>query len=154
MRKQLFRAILFIFFLAWSISVRVWPVVILILALGALQIYLNLFPRSRLVPILGYWIGPFPRVGEKQSSYLYRLSLFAFVILLLLVGVVFMASYLFPDHTRALERHPIFAGIFTFAIPIFCGTAALGCLLCAIKATWLRVRGKDPIFAGSNEGDT
>ena len=142
---------LFVLIAVVAVARGFWPLAALLLVLGALKLYLYAFPHSRLIPVLSYWFGPYPHLGELQSSYLFRLAGFALVLLLVLVGSLVLGVYLFPHYLKSAETQPVFMAVFAFGLPLLGGMATLGALFCMIKAMWLRLTHRDTYFAGSSK---
>jgi len=128
-----------------SISIKFWPPLTLIIVLIGLELYLYKFPNSRLIPFLTYWFGPYPRVGERQSNYLFRLSIFAAGILVVILGLIFL-GFLFSSKFPSVSDNHIFMAIFAFGLPFLVFMCLLSALFCLIKALRLKFTGNDPYF--------
>ena len=150
MKGKLYLILLFMGLTACVIQ-RFWLPVASIAVFGTLLLFTHRFPKSRLSLLLGWWFGPYPRPSERQSRYLFRLSGFVLVIVLGLNGLMLAGAYLFGGWLKASEFHPVFMGVFSFGLPILTAMAALGGLLCLVKAAWLKLRGRDSCFLNSDD---
>lgn len=134
-----------------SIFLRFWLLFAFIIIFGGLQLYLYKFPNSRLIPFFTYWFGPYPHVGERQSNYLFRLSIFAASMSLVSLGLIFLGPLFSHKFHAPSENHPVSMAVFAFGLPLLAGMGLLGTLFCLIKAMWLKFTGNDPYFVGPHK---
>jgi hypothetical protein len=142
--------IFFILLFANSVYIRFWPAAVFILAIIGLQLYVNLFPKSRWLKYLSYSLGPVPRLDEKESQYLFRLSLFAFSTFLISITIILTVSYISSNGYYELKTSALILGIL-FVFSILAGMGLLGSFICLLKGLWLRLRGNDRYFMERDE---
>jgi hypothetical protein len=145
MKNKLWLIFFFLLF-ANSIYLKFWPLMIFILVLIGLQLYINLFPNSRWLNYLNFSFGSVPRIGEKESQFLFRLSLFMFSAFILFITFMLTLSYISSDVYPLFKTNALIMGI-SFALTILAGMGLLGSIICLIKGLWLRLRGNDQYYA-------
>ncbi|MBI5203466.1 MAG: hypothetical protein HZA11_00945 [Nitrospirae bacterium] len=144
-----------VFFLSFanSIYMRFWPLVVFGLAVIGLEIYIRLFPTAKWLKHLSFNFGTAPRIGEKESQYLFRLSLVMFSAFLVFISFMLTISYISSEVYRRLQTSGLIMGI-SFALTLLAGTGLLGGIICLTKGFWLRLRGNDRYYSEENEEAT
>ncbi len=142
--------IFFILLFANSVYLRFWPAAVFILVIIGLQLYANLFPKSRWLKYLNYSLGPVPRLNEKESQYLFRLSLFAFSAFIISITVILTVSHISSNGYYELKISALIL-VILFAFTILAGMGLLGSIICLIKGLWLRLKGNDRYFMERND---